>query len=110
MSTQISIVVRDNGSLVCLDTETNSCFRALGKVTTRRASHVVPINKTLCAIFYFLRKYFGEKGWMAEFTRMWKCKWLVDLRPVGGPVMFGPFIDRQHAIDAEIEWLNQNLE
>ena len=108
--TEITVVIRDNGSAVCLDNATTQCFKTMGKVTTRRASHVVPINYRLRQLFNLLRNVFGEKGWMAEFTRMWKCQWLVDLRPVGGPIMFGPFHNRQHAIDEEIRWLNQNLE
>lgn len=107
--TEVSVVVRDNGSVVCLDTKDTQCFRDMGNVTTRRASHVVPIDNKLRAIFYFLRKLFGEKGWMAEFTRLWPCRWLIDLRPVGGPIM-APYRNRKNAIRAEVRWLNEHLE
>lgn len=53
-----------------------------GEVITKRASHVEPTP--------------DEWGWIA------------DLAPVGGPI-FGPFNTRQEALDAELEWLNQNL-
>ena len=34
-------------------------------------------------------------------------KWEADLSPVNGPVL-GPFDTRRGALDAEIEWLNEN--
>ena len=52
----------------------------VGKVTTRRASHVEP----------------SENGWNA------------DLRPVNGPVL-GPFARRDAALQAEAQWLRENL-
>lgn len=56
-------------------------FKALGGPTmTRRVSHVEPC----------------DGGWSA------------DMGPVSGPVL-GPFPLRQQALDAEREWLKENL-
>lgn len=52
----------------------------VGKSTTRRASHVEP----------------SQDGWNA------------DLRPVNGPVL-GPFARRDAALQAEAQWLRENL-
>ena len=35
-------------------------------------------------------------------------QWTADMGPSGGPVL-GPFPTRQEALDAETEWLNQNI-
>lgn len=52
-----------------------------GRAEVRRASHVEPT----------------EGG-----------QWTADLSPMGGPV-FGPFKLRGDAINAEVEWLENNL-
>lgn len=52
----------------------------VGKSTTRRASHVE----------------LSQDGWNA------------DLRPVNGPVL-GPFARRDAALQAEAQWLRENL-
>lgn len=51
-----------------------------GSVEIKRASHVEP----------------NENG-----------KWTVDMSPVGGP-KFGDFSTRKEALDAEVDWLNEN--
>ena len=77
--------------------------------TVRRASNVHPVNKTLRGLFYLLRAKYGEKGRVAQFTRLWPCLWQVDLAPVGGPVLPQVWRDRQAAIDAEVVWLQRNF-
>lgn len=52
---------------------------AMGKQTTRRASHVEPT----------------DEGWIA------------DLTPVNGPVL-GPFPTRSEALQMEVDWLKSN--
>jgi len=72
----------------------------------QRASHVEPWNIPLRWAFYALRKVFGEYGKVAYFTRKWPCYWRVNLSPVGGPVVPVGFVNRDSAIDFEINWLN----
>ena len=78
------------------------------ETVTRRASHVQPVNQLLRRAFYALRTAYGEKGWVAQFTRLWPCLWQVDLSPVGGPVLSQVWRDRKAAIEAEVRWLNRN--
>lgn len=105
----VSVVIRDDGTVVCLDHTETSCFRSLGQVKTRRASHVEPDNSLLRPAFHMLRLVFGDKGWMAEFTRLWPCQWRVNLSPIGGPILTQVYTDRLEAIDSEVAWLNEHL-
>jgi len=41
-------------------------------------------------------------------TRHWPCLWQVNLSLSNGPI-FGAFVNRTKAIDAEIEWLDENV-
>ena len=52
-----------------------------GKAQIKRASHVEPTEDN---------------------------QWMVDLTPVSGP-RIGPFIEREKALEAEVEWLNKHL-
>ena len=58
-----------------------ACLLGEGKGTVMRASHVEP----------------NAEG-----------KWTADLSPVGGP-KFGPYVLRQTALDAEVQWLDDNM-
>lgn len=80
---------------------------ALGAASVRRASHVLPQNRVLRAVFRRLRDTFGETGIVAACTRRWPCLWIADLSPVNGP-SFGPFRVRAEAIAAEVDWLERN--
>lgn len=79
------------------------------ETVTRRASNVQPVNRVLRRAFYALRTTYGEKGWVAQFTRLWPCLWQVDLSPAGGPVLPQTWRNRKSAIEAEIVWLNHNF-
>jgi len=74
----------------------------------RRASHVEPINLWQAYAFRLLRKLFGDEGRVANWTRDWKCTWVVDMRPIGGEVFF-PFKSRAAAIEFEIQHLNKTF-
>lgn len=56
-------------------------LKRTGECSIRRASHVEP----------------GTDG-----------DWYADLSPVNGPKL-GPFEQRQEALDAEVEWLNEHM-
>ena len=97
-----------SGTLTFLvDSDTEQLLNASSII--QRASHVEPVSRTLRAVFHTLRHLFGEKGRVAQFTRLWPCLWQVDLSPVGGPVLPEVWRDRQAAIDAEVVWLNRNF-
>lgn len=106
---EVSLVIRDDGTLVSLDTEDSACFKSLGTVTSRRASHVEPDNRFFRLAFHILRRFYGDKGRMSEFTRSWPCLWRANLAPVGGPILPGRWSNRLEAIDAEVVWLNKHL-
>ena len=108
---EVVVVIREDGSLVSLDNANTAFFKELGKVTTRRASHVEPVQPFIRMIFHTLRYFFGDKGWVASFTRHWHCMWRVNFSPIGGPILSNQFYtNRQYAIDEEVGWLNEHLE
>jgi len=80
----------------------------LGAGEKRRASHVVPTNHLLRGAFYVLRRWFGETGRVAGFTRRWPCRWTVNLTPVGG-TLIGPFYSRDAAIAYEVAWVERHV-
>lgn len=125
-----TVTIDENGDLIYLKTNEHDIFAECGEVVTKRASHVEPFNWLDRGLFRFLR-LFGDKTRIAEWTRGWKCLWIVDTRPVGGPVLTWGDVweargdcqdwmrqmpmykatalwsNRQSAIDAEIEFLNK---
>lgn len=75
--TEHTIAVDNEGHLVFIYSDELACLSSLGKMTTRRASHVEP----------------AEDG-----------QWTADMSPVDGP-MLGPFALRSTALETEVEWL-----
>ena len=75
-----------------------------------RASYVIPDNFLLRIVFRILRTVLGDKGRMAEFTRSWKCKWVVDTRPTAGVILPKRYSNRAEAIEAEVNFLNKFFE
>ena len=75
----------------------------------KRASHVEPLKLWQAYAFRLLRKVFGDEGRVANWTRDWKCMWIVDCRPTGGPLHPLIFVNRARAIEFEIEWLNHHF-
>lgn len=119
----LTVTIDENGDLVYLKTPLSDVLLELGTVVTKRASHVEPVNIFQRIAFRALR-LFGDKNRVADWTRTWQCDWLVDTRPVGGPVLTwadvapskcAPWMDkktftthnRQEAIDVEIIFLNE---
>jgi hypothetical protein len=106
---EVSVVVRDDGTVVCLDHPECKCFREMGSVKTRRASHVEPYTRGYRMSFHLLRWIFGDQGRVSDWTRSWDVLWRVNLTPVGGPILPGATILREAALRREVEWLNKNL-
>jgi hypothetical protein len=107
--TEVIVNIRDDGTIVCLDHEETKCFKSLGKTKTQRASHVEPNNPVLRVVFHFMRRLFGDKGWMATFTRCWPCDWRVNLSPTDGPILPRVWRERRLAIKAEVDYLDEHL-
>jgi hypothetical protein len=102
----VTFIVDDStGNAVYLVTEAAASLE-LG-AQPQRASHVIPRNFALRGLFYLLRYWLGDKGRMSDLTRLWKCEWIVDTRPVGGPILSTVYYDRKQAINAEVAYLNQ---
>ncbi len=106
---EVNLIIRDDGSFICLDINEAECFKSIGVVNRKRATHVEPDNLLLRLAFHILRLFFGDKGFMSEFTRHWPCRWRVNITPVGGPILPELFDNRIDAIDAEVAWLNKHF-
>ena len=76
-----SIFVRPDGTVEFIYDDRLRSLLELGQATITRASHVEPTPDG---------------------------RWTADLAPRGGPVL-GPFMLRQHALEAEREWLEAEL-
>ena len=106
LQNEVTFVVDDStGDAVYLVTEAAASLQ-LG-ASPQRASHVIPRNFVLRGLFFLLRYWLGDKGRMSDFTRSWKCAWIIDTRPVGGPILPTIYYDRKQAINAEVAYLNQ---
>lgn len=101
----LTVHLHEDGTIRFINTEGAEAFLSEDAVV-RRASHVVPVNRLLRGVFQGLRNTFGEKGWMAAFTRVWPCEWYVDLSPIGRPALPQTYKNRAEAISAEVEYLN----
>lgn len=77
----------------------------LGQVmATRQGGHVLPAAWLKRTLFRLVR-WLGTRGTrLRAWTRTWRGPWLVDLAPVGGPVL-GPFTERNLALRKEAEYL-----
>lgn len=115
----ITCTIDENGDVLFLATDANDAFLNHGDVITKRASHVEPVQRFARILFYILR-WFGDKGRIADWTRNWRVTWRVNTKPVGGPILTWGHVGwsiidyttvamwrhRQAAIDAEIKFLN----
>jgi hypothetical protein len=103
---KIVTVLVENGNLTFLATDSADCFLELGTVITRRASHVFPANFWKRQAFRILRILVSDTSRLAAWSRTWRGPWLVDTKPTAGVVLNGRWMNRQDAIDAEVEFLN----
>lgn len=75
----------------------------------RRASHVEPWHPVIRLLFRAIRFVSRDESRAAAWTRIWPCKWRVNLSPVGGPVVPVEWANRASAINFEVNWLNENF-
>ena len=66
-----------NGVLIGFADEVGKLSVKTNNINTKRVSYIYPKNKVLRLCFTFLRKIFGDKGIVAEWTRNWNVKWIV---------------------------------
>ncbi len=78
----------------------------LADTVRRRVSTIQPAHKRKRIAFLLLRTVFGEAGRVAAFTRTWSGPWRVTILATGETAVF---LDRQAAVDWELEVLNPPL-
>lgn len=74
----------ENGVLTFIYDDELLILAKLGKMHTKRATHVEP------------------------YEGLYATLWKADLSPSGGPKLIG-FETRREALDAEVEWLKENV-
>lgn len=106
------IIIRPDGSVQFLGYETDPLIKALGgDFTAQRVSYIMPRMLLLRGLFCLIRSLAGDHSRPGNWTRTWRCRWLVDLRPSSGPVVernpkTGRLFDsRDEAIEFEQDWL-----
>jgi hypothetical protein len=97
-----------NGDVSFLVNDASASFLDESSVI-RRASHVLPRNAMLRGLFKAIRAMVRDNSPVAAWTRLWTCKWIVDLSPVNGPILPELYSNRFDAIAAEVEWLERNF-
>ena len=99
----MKVIIRSDGTVQAL-TQDKSLLSALGPVRRERYSHTWPRSFALRAAFRFLRWLTGERGFVSDWARAWKCAWEVRLAS-------SPAVVRHAGTRAEcIEWEKRNLE
>ncbi len=79
----------------------------MGLTNFTRVSHVEPVNRLLRVLFHAARSRVSDDSLTAAFTRKWPCKWQANI--FNGPTL-GPFQRRSYAINAEIAYINLEME
>ena len=102
----ICVTIDEDGNNVFLKTDATDCFLEQGEVITRRASHVLPVAFWKRQAFRLLRTLVPDTSRLAAWSRTWRGPWLVDTAPTAGVILQGRWANRQDAIDAEVEFLN----
>ena len=67
------------------------------EIKIERVSYILPANPVLRLMFKILREVFGDNGKIADWTRRWKCAWVVKI----GSSKWSEFKDRQKALEFE---------
>lgn len=102
------ITIDKEGNIEFVAKEELEFLTELGTTEKKRASHVEPVSFVLRVLFHSIRRLVDDGSSWAQMTRRWRCRWRVNLTLSNGPI-FGSFTNRQEAIDAEVEWINQNI-
>jgi len=78
---------------------------ALGAtVSDQRGAYVYPLHKGKRGCFKALRRWFGGKGRVADWTRSWRGPWAVVL-PGEFVRLPGTFTTHDAAVQAEVVWI-----
>ena len=103
----ITVTITDAGDQLFIKGHGTDVFCELGETQVQRGSHIVPEYIPLRLAFKALRAIVSDTSWLAAWSRTWACWWMVDASPVGGQVLPQRWLTREHAIAAEIEYLNK---
>jgi hypothetical protein len=76
-------------------------------MTRRRATHIWPKHKGKERIFLLLRRWFGDEGRIAEWTRGWKGPWVVRSPQKHRPLFSHE--DRERCIEWERRYVRRKL-
>ena len=97
-----------NGTITGFKDEIEDIKSALNldEISTKRVSHIYPVNPFLKVVFIFLRSIFSDNGKVAEWTRNWKCFWTIYIPKRG---YYGVFKNRAEAIKVEKELIWQSM-
>jgi hypothetical protein len=122
MAEIIITIDQSTGDMLFLETSGAQAFKALGRLRTRRASHVEPYEFWPRVAFTAIRMLVSDSSRVTEWIRNWNTLWRVNMKPVGGPILtwshihpkhiaasnrIYPWGNRQEAIEAEVKFLNQ---
>ena len=85
-------------------------INSLGTVLSdKRAGYVWPLSGTLRVAFRLLRKAFGSQGPVADWTRSWRCRWIVVNADTMTPLP-GVYDTHTAGVEAEVRWSLSNQE
>lgn len=80
-------MIISNGKVSCLGD--HDIMEKLGHIKRRRISNIIPHNAPVKLIWFkLLRKWFGDRGRVARWTRRWKCVWAVEWADDPGVTVF----------------------
>lgn len=100
----IKVIIKPDGKIVGVASHLTDQLKLHDKT---RVSHVEPVNGILRGIFHFIRKRVSDESKLASFCRIWPCLWQANI--FDGPTL-GPFKTRKQAIEAEIHFIELQLE
>jgi hypothetical protein len=100
--------IEADGSLTAVyhpnDDAAIAAIQGLGTVISdQRVGHVWPVGQLKRLAFRALRRVFGGRGYVAEWTRNWGGRWVVVLIE-SGEKLPGTFASHDAAVEAEVAW------